>query len=51
MNWKTYTYGLLLFNLFGFITFIPLTDIPVLPAAEHCKNYQMFRGIWHSIQQ
>ncbi len=35
MNWKTYLYGVLLFNLFGHGIFISFTGVPGLVAAEY----------------
>ena len=51
MNWKTYTSGVLLFNLFGFILLFLLADVAGVFAAEYVKNCPMFPGILHLIQQ
>ena len=35
MNWKTYLYGVLLFNLFGFVLLYLFTNVPGISAAEY----------------
>ena len=42
MNWKTYMYGVLLFNLFGFVFLFLLQMLQAYLASEHRKIAQCF---------